>query len=76
MAEELKDDALMNVLKKRKGFLNSLPPDKRKKMIEFQKKIDEALDSVPEHERLELIYRMMMNQAEKLIKQMTFNKAT
>ena len=39
-------------------------------MIEFQKKIDEALDSVPEHERLELIYRMMMNQFDNLITQM------
>lgn len=76
MAEELKDDALMNALKKRKEFLNSLPPGRRKKMVEFQKKIDEALDSVPEHERLELIYRMMMNQVETLIKQMTFQKTT
>lgn len=76
MAEELKDDALMNALKKRREFLNSLPPDRRKKMIEFQKKIDEALDKVSENERSEMIYRMMMNQAEKLIKQMTFHKAT
>jgi len=61
MAKALKDDALMEALKKREDFLNSLPPDKRKEMIEFQKEIDEALNKVPENERLELIYRMMMN---------------
>jgi len=61
MAKALKDDALMKALKKREDFLNSLPPDKRKEMIEFQKEIDEALNKVPENERLELIYRMMMN---------------
>ena len=70
MAEELKNDALMNALKKRTDFLNSLPPDRRQKMIEFQKNIDEALDRVPENERLELIYRMMVNQADNLINQM------
>ena len=61
MAKALKDDALMKALKKREDFLNSLSPDKRKEMIEFQKEIDEALNKVPENERLELIYRMMMN---------------
>lgn len=69
MAQQLKNDALMNALKKRQEFLNSLPPDKRKKMMEFQKKVDEALASVPEHERLALIYRMMMNKVKELIKE-------
>ena len=66
MAKALKNDALMEALKKRQEFLNSLPPDKRKKMIEFQKEIDEALDKVPENERLELIYGMMMNKLNEL----------
>jgi len=66
MAKALKNDTLMNALKKRQDFLNSLPPDKRKKMIEFQKGINEALDKVPENERLELIYRMMMNKLNEL----------
>ena len=76
MAEELKDDALMNALKERQDFLNSLRPDRRKEMIEFQKEIDEALDSVPEHERLGLIYKMMMNQVDELIKQVNLLKIT
>jgi len=76
MGEELKDDALMNALKERQDFLNSLPPDRGKEMMEFQKKIDEALDKVPENERLELIYRMMMNKMVELIKQLTFPKTT
>ena len=76
MAEELKDDALMNALKERQDFLNSLPPDRRKEMIEFQKKIDEALNSVTEHERLGLIYKMMMNQVDELIKQVNLLKIT
>jgi hypothetical protein len=74
MAEELKDDAIMNALKERHDFLDSLQPDRRKKMIEFQKKIDEALEKVPENERLELIYRMMMNKLDELIRCLTFQK--
>ena len=76
MAEELRDDALMNALKERQDFLNSLPPDRRKEMIEFQKRIDESLDKVPENERLELIYKMMMNKVDALIKQMNLLKIT
>lgn len=74
MAEELKDDALMNALKERQDFFNSLPPDRRKEMIEFQKRIDEALDKVPENERSELIYKMMMNKVDALIRHLTFQK--
>lgn len=72
MAEELRNDALMNALKERQVFFNRLPPDRRKEMIEFQKAIDEALEKVPENERLELIYRMMMNKVNKLIECLTF----
>jgi len=74
MAKELKNDALMNALKKREEFLHSLPPDRRKKMREFQKKIDEALNKVPQNERLDLIHRMMIGEAQKLIKQLNFHK--
>ena len=35
-------------------------------MIEFQKMIDEALNKVPDNERLELVYRMMLNKADEL----------
>lgn len=37
--------------------------------------IDEALSKVSENERLELIYRMMMNKVDELIKCLTFQKA-
>jgi hypothetical protein len=66
MAERLKDDALMDALKERHDFLNSLPPDRKEKMIEFQKMINEALNKVPDNERLELVYRMMLNKADEL----------
>ena len=66
MAEELKNDALMDALKERHDFLNSLPPDRRKEVIEFKKNIDAALNKLTEKERLELIDRMLMNKVEDL----------
>ena len=67
MAERLKDNPLINVLKERQDFLNALPLRRRKKMIEFQRKIEETLGSIlPADERLELIYRMMLNKADEL----------
>jgi len=67
MAEKLKDNPLMNALKERQEFLNALPLNRRKKMIEFQRKINETLGSIiPADERLELIYKMMLNKADEL----------
>lgn len=67
MAEKLKDDSLINLLKERQDFLNALPLRRRKKMLEFQRKINETLGSIiPADERLELIYRMMLNKADEL----------
>ena len=67
MAERLKDNPFINALKERQDFLNALPLRRRKKMIEFQRKIDETLGSIiPADERLELIYRMMLNKADEL----------
>lgn len=67
MAERLKDNPIVNALKERQDFLNALPIRRRKKMIEFQRKIEETLGSIlPADERLELIYRMMLNKADEL----------
>ncbi len=67
MAQKLRDDPLLNALKERQDFLNALPLRRRKKMIEFQRKIDETFGSIiPADERLELIYRMMLNKADEL----------
>jgi hypothetical protein len=67
MAEKMKDNPLIDALKERQDFLNSLPLRRRKKMIEFQRKIDETFGSImPADERLELIYRMMLNKADEL----------
>ena len=67
MAEKMKDNPLIDALKERQDFLNALPLRRRKKMIEFQRKIDETFGSImPADERLELIYRMMLNKADEL----------